>query len=457
MDAQTTLGRTAAARGAVAGAGARPRRATTASPRPASSAATRRSTRTASWRLRDGVEARLIDPERGALVPVADIAGRGSRSATSARLLEDPGPRRPAPRRHRRTRADQPGAGPGQSASRRCAGSRGSCGATGAADVDALRRMQAVLAPRGPDGDGLWTRGGAGLAHRRLAIIDLSERGAQPMTDATADDRLQRDHLQPPRAARRARGARARVRLGVGHRGDPQGLPRVGRGGASTGCSGMFAFCIVEPVGRAFLARDRLGVKPLYLADVGGALRFASTLPALLAGGGVDTSLDPVALHHYLSFHSVVPAPRTILAGVRKLPPATHPDRRARRLAPRAPLLAGGLHARPGPGGLERGGLARRGARGAAHRGAAAHGVRRPRRRAAVRRAGLLADRRAAGRVRPARAGDVLGRLRRRRRARGQRVPLLAPGGRALRHRPPDVRGRRGAHAAGARRRDRAR
>ncbi|HWN35826.1 MAG TPA: N-acetylglutaminylglutamine amidotransferase, partial [Pseudonocardia sp.] len=60
-----------------------------------------------------------------------------------------------------------------------------------------------------------------------------------------------------------------------------------------------------------------------YLAETPGRLRFASTLPALLAAGEVDTSIDPVALHHYLSFHSVVPAPRTILAGVRKLPPAT--------------------------------------------------------------------------------------------------------------------------------------
>jgi asparagine synthase (glutamine-hydrolysing) len=71
------------------------------------------------------------------------------------------------------------------------------------------------------------------------------------------------------------------------------------------------------------LARDRLGIKPLYLAETPGRLRFASTLPALLGAGGVDTSIDPVALHHYLSWHAVVPAPRTILAGVRKLPPAT--------------------------------------------------------------------------------------------------------------------------------------
>src|SRR5690606_2116706 len=88
--------------------------------------------------------------------------------------------------------------------------------------------------------------------------------------------------------------------------------------------SGMFAFCLAErDTGRVVLGRDRLGIKPLYLAEVGGALRFASTLPALLAGGGVDTSVDPVALHQYLSFHSVVPAPPTILRGVRRLPPAT--------------------------------------------------------------------------------------------------------------------------------------
>ncbi len=75
--------------------------------------------------------------------------------------------------------------------------------------------------------------------------------------------------------------------------------------------------------GRLILGRDRLGIKPLYLAQTADRLRFASSLPALLAGGGVDTSIDPVALDHYLTFHAVVPAPRTILAGVRKLPPAT--------------------------------------------------------------------------------------------------------------------------------------
>jgi asparagine synthase (glutamine-hydrolysing) len=86
----------------------------------------------------------------------------------------------------------------------------------------------------------------------------------------------------------------------------------------------MFAVVVVDRRrGRVVMARDRLGIKPLYLADLPGGLRFASTLPALLAGGGVDTELDDIGLHHYLTWHSIVPAPRTILRGVQKLPAAT--------------------------------------------------------------------------------------------------------------------------------------
>ncbi|MEQ8660843.1 MAG: N-acetylglutaminylglutamine amidotransferase, partial [Gammaproteobacteria bacterium] len=85
---------------------------------------------------------------------------------------------------------------------------------------------------------------------------------------------------------------------------------------------GMFAFALWErDTGRTVLARDRLGIKPLYYIATQARFTFASTLPALLAAGEVDTSIDPVALNHYLSFHAVVPAPRTILNGVRKLAP----------------------------------------------------------------------------------------------------------------------------------------
>src|SRR5690606_27365282 len=87
---------------------------------------------------------------------------------------------------------------------------------------------------------------------------------------------------------------------------------------------GMFATAIWErDSGRVTLARDRLGIKPLYYAQNKDTFRFASSLPALLQAGDVDTSIDPVALHMYMSFHAVVPAPLTILKGVRKLPPAT--------------------------------------------------------------------------------------------------------------------------------------
>jgi asparagine synthase (glutamine-hydrolysing) len=87
---------------------------------------------------------------------------------------------------------------------------------------------------------------------------------------------------------------------------------------------GMFAFAIADHhTGVVTLGRDRLGIKPLYIAESAGKLRFASTVRALLDGGDVDTELDRDALHQYMSFHAVVPAPRTIYRGVRKLPPAT--------------------------------------------------------------------------------------------------------------------------------------
>ncbi len=195
----------------------------------------------------------------------------------------------------------------------------------GAVDRDALTRMCESLAPRGPDGHGSWTMDGVGLVHRRLAIIDLSERGGQPMVDddlglAVAFNGCIYNH-HDLRAELEAGGARFRSTA------DTEvllhGWAAWGEGVLDR-LKGMFAFALVERrTGRVVLARDRLGVKPLYVAEADGALRFASTLPALLAGGGVDTGVDDVALHHYLSWHSIVPAPRTILRGVAKLPPAT--------------------------------------------------------------------------------------------------------------------------------------
>src|SRR3954452_14802612 len=205
----------------------------------------------------------------------------------------------------------------------------------GRVDREALERMGASLSPRGPDGQGIWTGERAGLVHRRLAVIDLSSRGAQPMRDEALGLRVVfngciynhhelRGELQ--RLGHRFRSASDTEVLLKGWVEWGEELPLH--------LHGMFAFVLVEDSGRAVLVRDRLGIKPLYLAEAGGGLRAASTLPALLAAGGVDTSIDPVALHHYLSWHSVVPAPRTILKGVAKLPPATllvvEPDGRRR-------------------------------------------------------------------------------------------------------------------------------
>jgi len=194
-----------------------------------------------------------------------------------------------------------------------------------AVDVDALERMNARLEPRGPDGGGLLARGAIGLAHRRLTIIDLTRAGEQPMVDSELGLSLVFNgciyNYRELRADLEREGYRffsssdSEVILKAYHAWGPRAVERF---------LGMFAFAIVErDSGRVVLGRDRLGIKPLYLATAPGRLRFASTLPALLAGGGVDTSIDQVALHHYLSFHSVVPAPLTILSGVRKLPAAT--------------------------------------------------------------------------------------------------------------------------------------
>ena len=307
----------------------------------------------------------------------------------------------------------------------------------GPVDRDALERMGASLQPRGPDGAGLWVDGRVGMVHRRLAIIDLTERGAQPMGDEALglDDRLQRLHLQPPRAARRAERARPLVRLAERHRGAAEGLGAVGRGAARRACTGCSpSRCTSARRAHGPGARPAGGQAAVPGRGRPAALRAASTLPALLAGGGVDTSVDPVALHHYLSWHSVVPAPRTILRGVRKLPPATllviEPD----GAPPRARLLGPAVRARRALD-VEDWPAAVRDALQVAVRRRMVADV--PGRDPALGRAGLEPDRRAARRGGPARAGHVLDRLRGRRRARGRRVRVLGPGRARVRHRPP--------------------
>jgi asparagine synthase (glutamine-hydrolysing) len=193
------------------------------------------------------------------------------------------------------------------------------------ADVGAVARMTGCLVHRGPDGDGLWARGPVALGHRRLSIVDLSTAGAQPMVHPRAGLTIAYNGM-----VYNYRQLRDELR-GRGHEFFSTSDTEVILAAyAEWGTRfvehliGMFAIAIWEHAsGRLVLARDRLGIKPLYVADVPGGVRFASSLPAILAGGEVDTSIDPVAFASYMTFHSIVPAPRTILSGVGKLPPAT--------------------------------------------------------------------------------------------------------------------------------------
>ena len=195
----------------------------------------------------------------------------------------------------------------------------------GQPSVDAIARMNRVLFPRGPDGSGIFQSGHLAVGHQRLKILDLSEHAQQPMIDNELGLGIVFNGC-----IYNFRDLRTQLRA-LGYRffsdGDTEVILKAY---AAWGVEcvehfhGMFAFAIWErDTGRVVLGRDRLGIKPLYVSEDDNGLRFASTLPALLATGGIDTDIDPVALHHYMSFHAVVPAPHTIIKGVRKLPPAT--------------------------------------------------------------------------------------------------------------------------------------
>lgn len=193
------------------------------------------------------------------------------------------------------------------------------------ADIAAVERMAEAMVRRGPDADGLVARGPMAFGHRRLKIIDLSEASQQPLVDSELGLTIVfngaiynypelREELTKEGYRFFSRGD-TEVILKAYH---AWGLDFVQR------LNGMFAVAIHErDSGRVVLARDRVGIKPLYYTHSDGVFRFASALPALLAAGGVDTAIDPVALNHYMTFHSVVAPPRTILRGVKKLPPAT--------------------------------------------------------------------------------------------------------------------------------------
>ena len=199
--------------------------------------------------------------------------------------------------------------------------------------VPALRAMTGAIIHRGPDDDGHHTEPGVALGMRRLSIIDV-EGSPQPVTseDGGRAGRLQRRDLQLPRAARRARrhaatasrrtATRRRSSTSTRSRG-PDFVKRL---------RGMFAIALWDrPRRRLVLARDRMGVKPLYWAETPNGLAFASEVKSLIAGGVIQPELDPMAAELFLA-HGFVPGPRTPVRG----------------RAQAAAGLAAGLRGRPG-------------------------------------------------------------------------------------------------------------
>jgi len=204
------------------------------------------------------------------------------------------------------------------------------------ADLGAIQRMTARLERRGPDHDGTYSDGPLGFGHRRLAVIDLSEHANQPMVDQELGLALVFNgtiyNYPALREELKGKGYHfyssgdTEVILKAWHAWGEACVERL---------HGMFAFVVWDQHGRTlFLARDRLGIKPLYYTSDRERVRFASNPQALLAGGGVDTAVDPVGLHHQFTLHAVIPAPNTILRGISKLAPAhcmtVNPDGRSK-------------------------------------------------------------------------------------------------------------------------------
>lgn len=193
-------------------------------------------------------------------------------------------------------------------------------------DGDELLRIRDAMTARGPDGAGSWLSpdGRVGLGHRRLAIIDLSPAGAQPM--ATEDGRLRivfNGEIYNYRALRAELEAEG-VRF-VSHT-DTEVILRLYRrhGRAMLDrLRGMFAFALWDEQAQGMLlARDHFGIKPLYVADDGATVRVASQVKALLAGGHVDTTPDPAG-HAGFFLWGHVPEPHTLYRGIRALAPGS--------------------------------------------------------------------------------------------------------------------------------------
>ena len=202
------------------------------------------------------------------------------------------------------------------------------CGITGIVrfdqrdpDPDALEAMTDAIQHRGPDGEGQAIDGSTGLGNRRLAILDLSDAGAQPM--ATPDGRYT---ITYNGETYNYRDLRERLeKLGHDFSSDTDTevvLHAYAEWGAECldELNGMFAFAVWDRrEEELFLARDRYGVKLLYVHQDGNRLLFGSELKALLAHGTVDREVDPYALREYFTFQNLFSS-RTLMKDVRRVP-----------------------------------------------------------------------------------------------------------------------------------------
>ena len=190
------------------------------------------------------------------------------------------------------------------------------------ASEETLRVMTRMLAHRGPDGDGVHCEGPVGFGHRRLAVLDLSPAGAQPMKSADGQLWITYNgeifNFRELRALLESRGHRFRSRTDTevilaayqewGH----DCLARF---------NGMFAFALWDARKQTvWLVRDRLGVKPLFYTVQPTYLAFASEIKGILPVLTEPPGLNEEALHHFLSLN-YVPAPQTLFAGITQLLP----------------------------------------------------------------------------------------------------------------------------------------
>jgi len=195
-----------------------------------------------------------------------------------------------------------------------------------AVDPAIVEAMRDSMEHRGPDGAGLWvdTQRRIGFGHRRLSIVDLSDVAAQPMVSPDGRYVLTFNGEIYNHAEIRAELERAGVRDWRTDHSDTEvllfayrqwGIDCLAR------LRGMFAFGIWDAkTGELTLARDRLGVKPLYWARRNGRFSFASEIKALLADPAQQRAVDEEGLFHYLAVMTT-PAPFTMFAGIRKMSP----------------------------------------------------------------------------------------------------------------------------------------